>query len=81
MNEPIDPHTDTDEGGADDPILEAAGARLRAGSPSLSPAAIQLAVLRRRSRRLAVGLVAALVVVAAGAGALALTWISRCTGT
>ncbi len=72
MNEPIDPHTDTDEGGADDPILEAAGARLRAGSPSLSPAAIQLAVLRRRSRRLAVGLVAALVVVAVGAGALAL---------
>jgi len=58
-----------------DPVLEAAGARLRAEAHPLSPNAVQVAVLDRRSRRLATLLVAAMAVMAVaalGAGALAL---------
>ncbi len=78
MNRPDDPRPGADGAqppGDDDrdPVLEAAGARLRADAQPLSPHAIQLAVLRRRSRRLAGALVAAVLVVAVGAGSLALS--------
>jgi hypothetical protein len=62
------PHADEDE---DDPILTAAGARLRGGSRSISPDAVQVAVLRRRSRRAGVLVAASLLVVVALVAALA----------
>src|SRR3954471_8690393 len=79
MDAPDDPRPDdpTDEfdGKADehDPVLEAAGARLRADAKPLSADAVQVAVLRRRTKRLTASLAAAVAVVVLGAGALALT--------
>lgn len=52
-DDPIDPPTS----GEDDPILAAAGKRLRDGSSPISPTAVEVAVLRRRTRR--IGAVAA----------------------
>lgn len=49
MNDQVDPVT-PDE----DPVLAAAGERLRQRSPGISPSAVQVAVLRRRARRLGV---------------------------
>src|SRR4051812_26302308 len=79
MNEPEDPrpdaHDDAFEREIDDhdPVLEAAGARLRADAKPLSADAVQVAVLRRRTKRLTASLAAAVAVVVLGAGALALT--------
>src|SRR5690606_20227413 len=53
-----------------DPVLEAAGARLRGSVNPTPPSAVEAAVLRRRSRRLSVTTVAALVVSGLLAGAL-----------
>ncbi|HWJ96693.1 MAG TPA: beta-propeller domain-containing protein [Acidimicrobiales bacterium] len=74
MNAPHDDHGDDDpDADAHDPLLAAAGARLRADAHSLSADAIQLAVLHRRNRRLSAGLAAALVaILAIGAGTVAL---------
>ena len=64
--------------GGDDPVLAAAGARLRAAAPTVSTEAVTAAVLRRRSRRLGAGLVAASVAVVVLATALAVR--GRSTG-
>ncbi len=56
MDQPDDP--------TDDPILAAAGDRLRSRSHAISPERVQLAVHRRRSRRLAGALGAAVLVIA-----------------
>jgi hypothetical protein len=53
-----------------DPVLEAAGARLRAGASPLSSAVVEAAVLRRRTRRLGLLTVAAVAVSGLLAGAL-----------
>lgn len=53
-----------------DPVLSDAGARLRAESSPISPAAVEVAVLRRRSRRFGVLAVAAVALVALLGGAL-----------
>lgn len=66
MNEPIDDGALPD----DDPVLDAAGARLRAGSPAISPATVEVAALRRRSRNLAVAAGACLAAVVVLAGTL-----------
>ncbi len=66
MNEPFDPVPGED----DDPTLAAAGARLRQASSPISPSAVEIAVLRRRSRRAAVLAGAALAVVALLGGLL-----------
>lgn len=54
----------------DDPVLKAAGARLRQRGGSLSAAAIEASVLRRRSRRLSVVAGSAFVVIALLSAAL-----------
>jgi hypothetical protein len=66
MNDPVDPGPSSER----DPVLDSAGARLRAASKGISPVAVEASVLRRRSRRL--GLVAggALAVSALLAGTL-----------
>ncbi|HRW36192.1 MAG: beta-propeller domain-containing protein [Acidimicrobiales bacterium] len=56
----------------DDPKLSAAGARLRQQTPTLDPARIELAALRRRSRR-AVGAALVAIVLLGAVGAVALT--------
>lgn len=58
----MDEHVDepTDDAG-DDPVLAAAGARLREASRPVSPARVEAAVLRRRARRRGVAAAAALV--------------------
>src|SRR4051812_12212957 len=87
MDAPDDPRpdepTDELEGTADehDPVLEAAGARLRADAKPLSADTVQVAVLRRRTRRLTASLAAAVAVVVLGAGALALTNGNDSTGS
>ncbi|CAN5664806.1 hypothetical protein BH10ACT1_BH10ACT1_17280 [soil metagenome] len=72
MNDPTDP-TDPiapGPGDDDDPILADAGARLRAASPTISPATIEVAVLRRRARRVTALAGASLLVVALLGGLL-----------
>lgn len=55
-------------GDRDDPVLAAAGARLRDASPGIGPDTVAVAVLRRRARWLSAALAAAVVaVVVAGA--------------
>ena len=53
----------------EDPVLAAAGARLRHDSPAIEPEAVQVAVLQRRSKRLGV-LVSVLAVALVGGGVL-----------
>lgn len=67
MNENEHPEP-TDSGNDHDPVLEAAGARLRAESTAISPEGVQVRVLRRRARRLTLvaGASVALVAVLAG---------------
>src|SRR5690242_11998370 len=62
MNDHIDPASPTD--GDDDPVLSAAGARLRRRSSSISTSAVEVAALRRRARRSGLVAVAAVAVVA-----------------
>ena len=68
MNDHIDPIPTADDDA--DPVLSEAGARLREGSSPISPSAVEVAVLRRRSRRLGVLAVASVAVVALLGGAL-----------
>lgn len=67
MNDDIDSVAD---GGDDDPVLSGAGARLRRHSASISASAVQVAVLRRRTRRMGVLMGASLAVVALLGGLL-----------
>src|SRR3954467_13045394 len=79
MDAPDDPRPDdpTDELDSKvdehDPVLEAAGARLRADAKPPSADTAHVAGLRRRTKRLTASLAAAVAVVVLGAGALALT--------
>lgn len=62
---------DDDRNETDDPVLDAAGVRLRERSPGLDPVAVELGALRRRSRRRGLlAAAAAVVAVAAMAGAV-----------
>ncbi|MFP3899963.1 MAG: beta-propeller domain-containing protein [Acidimicrobiia bacterium] len=72
MNDHSDPVPSDPPGPPDDadPVLSAAGARLRRGSSRISPSAVEVAVLRRRARRLGVGVGASLVAVALLGGLL-----------
>ncbi|MCC5950928.1 MAG: beta-propeller domain-containing protein [Acidimicrobiia bacterium] len=70
MNDPQTPDMPDDAHDPDDPVLAAAGTRLRQRTSSLSASAIEASVLRRRSRRLTVVAGSALVVVAVLAGVL-----------
>ena len=63
------PHPSGEDPEVRDPLLSAAGDRLRSGSRPLSADAIAVAVLDRRSRRLSVSLAASLVVILAIAAA------------
>ena len=74
MNDQINP---VSPGEDDDPVLAGAGARLRHGSASISPATIELAVLRRRTRRVGMFAGASLVVVALLGGLLVKQSISN----
>ncbi len=74
MNDQINP---VSPGEDDDPVLAQAGTRLRQGSASISPAAIELAVLRRRTRRVGMFAGASLVVVALLGGLLVQQSISN----
>ncbi len=67
MNDPTDPVSPSED---DDSVLAQAGARLRQHSASISPATVELAVLRRRTRRVAMFAGASLVVVALLGGLL-----------
>lgn len=53
MTDPIDPTTPEDDGD-EDTVLSAAGARLREASEPVSALAVEVAVLRRRTRRIGV---------------------------
>ncbi|MBX3313220.1 MAG: beta-propeller domain-containing protein [Actinobacteria bacterium] len=64
MNEPVNPDPRDD----DDPVLSAAGARLRARMSGIAPSTVEAAALRRRSRRMTGLAAAALVAVVALAG-------------
>jgi hypothetical protein len=65
-----DPHDPTPDELDDDPVLAAAGERLRAGSTPVDAGAVEAAVWRRRSRQARVVAVAALVAVAVLGGVL-----------
>ncbi len=62
MNDQIDP-VDPVADGDDDPVLSAAGERLRGRSRSIAPSTVEVAVLRRRVRRLGVLTVASFALV------------------
>lgn len=64
----------------DDPVLSAAGDRLREHASTISPGAVEVAVLRRRSRRLGVVAGASLAVVALLGGLLILQQDSKPDG-
>ena len=67
MNDPIG---STSPGEEDDPVLSGAGSRLREGSTSISPAAVEAAVWRRRTKGMGILAGASLAVMAVFGGVL-----------
>lgn len=74
MTEPPSSEFPDEASDHDDPVLSLAGARLRERSDSLSPTAIEVSVLRRRSRRLSAVAGSAFAVIALLSGVLVFEW-------